>query len=445
MVPSTGLADRAVRRVARRLVPFLLLMYVLAFLDRVNIGFAKEAFQADTGLSDAAYAFGAGVFFIGYALVEVPSNLALHRFGARRWLARIMITWGLISAAMAFAHTETVFYLLRFLLGVAEAGFFPGVILYLTYWVPERHRARVNGLFYFGAPLAFIFGGPVSGALLELDGVAGIIGWQWMFLVEGLAASVVGVWALRYLDDRPRDARWLPADQRDALETELAAEERGSRAHGPSGVLATLRSPRVLYLALIYLLIQMSVYGVSFYLPTQVAELLGTEVGVAVGVVTAIPWLCAIAASFGIGRLSDRTGDRRRIAAVTLAVAGLGIAGSVVAGTPALAMVGLCFAAAGFIAVQPVFWTLPAGILVGTAAATGIGMVNALGSLGGFIAPNIKQAADTGFGSGQAGLYVLAVTTLVGAVLIWTTKWLRPATPAPAAGTPVARTNKENA
>lgn len=418
-MPAAGGPDlpAVVRKVVARLIPFLLLMYVLSFLDRANIGFAQESFQADTGLSNAAYALGAGIFFIGYALFEVPSNLVMHRVGARLWMCRIMVTWGLISAAMMFAHSETVFYALRFALGVAEAGFFPGVILYLTYWVPSEYRGRVVGLFYFGAPLAFIFGGPLSGLLLNLDGV-GLLGWQWMFLVEGLLATCVGIWAYWYLEDRPSSTRRLSENERAVLTSALAAEEENRRAHGPSSVLRALGNGRVLYLALIYFTIQMSVYGVSFYLPSQVAALVGREVGLVVGLVTAIPWICAIVASITVGRLSDRTGSRRVVAAVTLAVAGIGIAASAAVQQPVLALLALCFAASGFIAVQPVFWTLPTGYLVGSAAAGGIALVNSIGALGGFVAPNVKNWADVTFGSSSAGLYVLAVTTLVGAALL---------------------------
>ena len=210
----------------RRLLPFLLLMYVLAFLDRANVGFAKKAFQLDTGISDAAFAFGASIFFLGYALLEIPSNLIMHRVGARVWMCRIMVTWGLISAAMVFAHDETTFYVLRVLLGAAEAGFFPGVILYLTYWYPSHARARATGLFYFGAPLAFIFGSPLSGLLLDLHGTSGLQGWQWLFLVEGLLASLVGIWAYWYLDNRPGDAKWLSKAEKRELNDALAAEEQ---------------------------------------------------------------------------------------------------------------------------------------------------------------------------------------------------------------------------
>jgi sugar phosphate permease len=316
-------------KVMRRLLPFLLLMYLLAFLDRANIGFAQKALQHDTGLSNAAFAFGAGVFFIGYALFEVPSNLLLHRVGARVWMCRIMVTWGLVSASMCFAHTPTAFYTLRFLLGVAEAGFFPGVIYYLTHWFPQSARARAVGVFYFGAPLAFIFGSPLSGLLLELHGAAGLAGWQWLFLIEGGMATAVGVWAFWYLDNRPEDARWLDSAQRVALRGALDEDALNASAHGPRNLFAALLDRRVLALSAIYLLIQMSVYGVIFYLPQQVAALLGTTVGLRVGLVAALPWLCALGVTWLVPRRADRTGGHRRWAVALLVLAGLGIGASV--------------------------------------------------------------------------------------------------------------------
>ena len=427
---SIAALDHAFTLTRRRLVPFLLLMYVLSFLDRANIGFAKQAFQVSTGVSDAAYAFGAGLFFLAYAALEVPSNLIMHRVGARLWMARIMVTWGLISAAMMFASGESSFYALRVLLGAAEAGFFPGVILYVTYWFPRRSRGQVLGLFYFGAPLAFIFGGPLSGLLLEFDGVGGLLGWQWMFVVEGLLATLVGIWALFYLDDKPADAKWLPETEKSALVAAIAQEDELKLAQRPGAPWAILTDARVILFIAIYFLIQMSVYGVVFYLPSQVAALLGKKIGFEVGLVTAIPWLCAVAAAFVLPRLADRRGNHAALAAATLAVSGIGIAVSAGA-SPALALLALCFAAAGFIAVQPLFWTLPTSYLGGVAAAGGIALINALGALGGFVAPNIKAWADVHFGSSQAGLYVLACTTLVGAALILQLARRRPSATVP--------------
>jgi predicted MFS family arabinose efflux permease len=393
-------------KVMRRLLPFLLLMYVLAFLDRANIGFAQKALQHDTGLSNAAFAFGAGVFFVGYALFEVPSNLLLHRVGARAWMCRIMVTWGLVSAAMCLAHTPAAFYSLRFLLGVAEAGFFPGVIYYLTHWFPQAARARAVGVFYFGAPLAFIFGSPLSGSLLEMHGMLGLAGWQWLFLIEGALASMVGVWAFWYLDNRPEDAGWL--DAQDAALLRAALDD------------AALVDRRVLLLSAIYLLIQMSVYGVIFYLPQQVAALLGTTVGLRVGLVAALPWLCALAVTWYVPRRADRTGGHRRWAVALLVLAGLGIGASGLAHSPSIGLIALCFAASGFIAAQPLFWTFPTRYLTGAAAAGGIALINSLGGLGGFIAPSLRTAAERTFSSTSAGLIVLGVSSLLAALMIGT-------------------------
>lgn len=411
------LPARLLATISWRLLPFLLLMYIMAFLDRANVGFAKTAFQADTGIGNTAFAFGAGIFFVGYALLEVPSNLVMHRVGARAWMCRIMVTWGIVSAAMMFAHDETTFYVLRFLLGVAEAGFFPGVILYLTYWFPAAHRGQAMGFFYFGAPLAFIFGSPLSGLLLEMNGVGGLHGWQWMFAVEGLLAVAVGIWAYFYLDNRPADATWLDSEDCRLLQGMLDREEHGKGGHDHS-LITAMCQPAVLYLAVIYLLIQMSVYGVVFSLPSQVADLLGSEVGLRVGVVAAIPWLCALLAAWLIPGLADRTQRYRLVASCMLVMAALGMAASVSFESPLVGIVALCFAAAGFISVQPVFWTFPANRLSGSAAAGGIALINSLGAVGGFVAPNVKNWAETTFQFPAAGLYLLAATTLLAAALV---------------------------
>jgi MFS family permease len=404
-------------RTRRRLVPFLLLMYVVSFLDRANIGFAKQSFQASTGISESAFATGAGLFFLSYALFEVPSNLIMHRIGARIWMSRIMVIWGIISIAAMFVRGPISFYILRLALGFAEAGFFPGVILYLTYWFPNQARSEILGQFYFGAPLAFIFGGPLSGYLLALHGEAGMLGWQWMFLIEGLVAVVVGVWAFWYLSDGPSDAFWLTNAERAAMQLAFADEDFRRRAHGPSKFLRALADPRLLHFATIYFLIQMSVYGVVVYLPTEVAAILGKLIGPEVGVVSAVPWICALAATFWVPRLADRWKCHRMIAAAVLAASGLASAEFLVPNRT-IALGAMCVAASGFIAVQPIFWTFPTDYLSGRAAAGGIAVINAIGALGGFVAPNIKVWSDRHFDRPDAGLFVLAGFTLLAAGLV---------------------------
>jgi MFS family permease len=411
-------SKQTINRITRRLLPFLLLMYILAFLDRANLGFAKNAFQADTNLSDSVFAFGAGIFFIGYSIFEIPSNLILHRVGAKRWMCRIMVSWGIVSALMMFAHNAATFYLFRFLLGVMEAGFFPGVIYYLTYWYPSEMRARSIGLFYFGIPLALIFGGPLSGWLLELDGNAGLKGWQWMFMVEGILAIIVGIWAYWYLDDKPASARWLSNEQKQSLRQILDKEESIKHDHGPSSFLKALTDPRVLYLCTLYFLIQLSFYGVVYYLPSQVSAIAKQKVGLLVGLLTTIPWICALAAAYFVSRYSDKTGERRKMASAALVFAFIGICGFALSDTAVVAMAGLCFAAAGIISVQPVFWTLPTSYLSGTAAAGGIAFINSLGTLGGFVAPNIKTWVEIKLDSTTAGMFVLAASALAGALLV---------------------------
>jgi len=397
----------------RHLMPTLLMMYVLAFLDRANVGFARAGLAADAGVGDAAFAFGASIFFIGYAVLEVPSNLILHKVGARRWMARIMITWGLVSAANAFVQTPAQFHIVRFLLGVAEAGFFPGVIYYLTYWYPTTSRARSVGLFYYGAPLALTFGGPLSGFLVAHDAF-GLHGWQAMFLVEGLAASLGGIAVLFLLKDRPEDVTWLSGEEKAVLRTALAGDDQ-AREH-PS-VLHALRDPRVLLLALIYFLLQMGFYGLTFYLPSQIGRLLGSSMGLEVGLVSAIPWACALLGVSVIPPWCDRRGNARGVGAVILGLSGCSLALSAVAGSPLLALAALSAAACGLIVSPALFWTLPTGLLAGAAAAGGIGLINAIGNLGGFVAPNLRAWLDVVFGFTGAGLIGLGVVNLIGACL----------------------------
>jgi sugar phosphate permease len=413
-----ALAERACDKALARLLPWLLLMYVLAYMDRTNLGFAKNAFQASTGISEAAYAFGVGIFSVAYASIEIPSNMLLHRFGARRWLSRIMVSWGLVSAAMAFVTTATGFYVVRVLLGIAEAGFFPGAVYFLSRWFPDRRRAGVMGVFYFGAPLSFVFGGPLSGLLLDTDGMGGLHGWQWMFLIEGLLASLVGVLVYFRLADSPATAQWLEPDERAALTDAIAIEDREKGAHGVTSVLRGLLNWRVVYLGAIYFLIQACVYGVVYYLPSQVGRLLGRNVGLVVGLVTAVPWCFALLASYYVPRFAERIGRRRLVASLTMLACAAGVSLSTfLAPLPLAALAALCVAVAGFIAVQPLFWTLPTAYLRGAAAAPGLALVNVLGALAGSVAPGYRLWADTHFGAG-AGLYALGLSTLLGAAMV---------------------------
>ena len=394
-----------------RLMPVLLMMYVMAFLDRANVGFAKQGLEANAGIDNAAFAFGASIFFIGYAVLEVPSNLILHRVGARVWMSRIMVTWGLISAATAFVTTPHTYYVARFLLGMAEAGFFPGVIYYLTYWYPSSARARSVGMFFYGAPLALTFGGPLSGQLVAHDAF-GLHGWQVMFIVEGLVASLGGIAVLFLLKDGPQKATWLTDDEKQVLQAELQ-KDNATREH--SSVMRTLRNPRVLFLALVYLLIQAGFYGLTFFLPTQIASLLGTNVGLKVGLVSAIPWAAALVAVTIIPRWCDARGNARGVGALALGISGCALAASALTSSPWLAMIALTVAASGLIVAPALFWTLPTGILGGAAAAGGIGLINALGNLGGFAAPNLRAWLDALFANHIAGLLGLCAVCLIGA------------------------------
>jgi MFS family permease len=393
-----------------------MMMYVVSFLDRANIGFAKQALQTYEGINERVYALAAGLFFLSYSLCGFPSNLILHRIGAKVWMTFLMVTWGLLSMATMFVTGGTSFYVLRLLLGVMEAGFFPGVILYLTYWFPNRVRGQMMGLFYLGVPLALIVGGPLSGLLLEMPAWGGLQGWQWMFLVEGFMAVALGSVAYWFLDNKPATASWLPAEEREALADALAQEELDRRSIGPAKLLPMLRDLRVLRFLLIYTLIQMSTYGAIFYLPAEISALLHKPAGLEVGLVSAIPWICTLVAVYFLPKLADQRGNHRQIAAFILLVAGCASFVFPTAG-PKLGLVALSIAVSGFISVQPLFWTFPTAYLADVAAAGGIALIG-MGNLGGFLAPNVKVWADEYFRSPRAGLYILAGLTVVNAALI---------------------------
>lgn len=400
----------------RRLIPFLFLLYVVAYLDRVNIGFAALQMNADLGLSAAAFGLGAGIFFVGYTLFEIPSNLLLERFGARRWLARIMISWGVISVAMLFARGPASFYLLRFLLGVGEAGFFPGVILYLTYWFPAAERARAVAWFMTATALAGVVGGPLSGFLLSMHGLLGLAGWQWLFLVEGLPAVALGLVVLRVLPDGPAQAAWLSAPERDALVTRLERDHSSRIGHPHRRLADALRSGRVWIVCAIYGCTVIGLYGVSFWLP-QILRGQASWSDARIAALTALPYALAAVTMVAVAAHSDRTGERRWHVAMPLWVAGAGFALASQVRTPALSLVALTVAAMGIWASLGPFWTLPTALLEGTAAAGGIALVNSVGNIGGFIGPFAVGAARDATGTFGAALAGLACLLVLGGTL----------------------------
>jgi MFS family permease len=410
---------RAVRKAHLRIGPFLALMFAVSILDRSNVGFGKEALSIDAHIGDSAYALGAGIFFIGYAVFEVPSNFILQRVGARKWLSCIMIAWGIASALMMFVHDDASFYLLRFIVGVTEAGFSPGVVLYSTYWFPSRERGKALGIYYMGLPASLMLGSVLSGWLMEtMNGYLGLRNWQWMFLIEGVAASVVGIIAFFFLDSRPCEARWLTIRERAALEFALSCEEEQKRSHSPKDSLAALVDSQVLRFIAIYFAIQVGVYGTIFYLPSRIALLSGTAINSRIGLLVAVPWLCALVSLPFITGLADRWGKHRSFAALLLLLATLGTAASIESAYLSLTLLAFCIASIGFVVVQPLFWTLPTAYLRGSAAGTGIAVIGSFGNLGGFVAPTLKTITEKLLHSRNAGTLALAWITLAGVVLL---------------------------
>jgi ACS family tartrate transporter-like MFS transporter len=410
--------QRVIGRVTRRLIPFAFICYVVAYIDRVNIGFAARELQRDLGLSATEFGIGAGLFFLGYCVFEVPSNLILERVGARLWIARIMIVWGLVCMATMFIVGEWSFYAARVILGLAEAGFFPGMVLYLTYWVPAAERAKTNALFMTAAPVSVIVGAPLSEALLGLDGWLGLRGWQWLFVLEGLPAVVLGVLALRVLTDRPEGASWLPAADREWLSKTMRDERELRAAAGHVSVWKSLASGRVWLLCAIYLMNTSVTYGIFLWLPRMLQDVAGSS-GFAVSGLTAIPFAAALVTMVLVGRHSDRTGERKlHVAACALtAAAGLLLA---VLFRDNLAMLVLSFTICqmGQRSVMSVFWAIPPMFLGGTAAAAGIGLINALGNLGGFFGPTMMGWLRDVTGGYSGGLLVLAAALLIEAALV---------------------------
>ncbi len=412
-----AIETRTMAKVTRRLVPFLMLCYFIAYLDRVNVGFAGATMRADLGLSSAAFGGAAGIFFIAYFFFEVPSNLALDRFGARTWIARIMLSWGLISGAQAVVTGEVSFTLVRLLLGVAEAGFFPGIIFYLTLWFPAAYRARIVALFMFAIPISTVIGAPISGLVLNLEGVAGLHGWQWMFLLEALPALLMAFAVWFYMTDRPADAAWLGGDERRWLQGRLDAERRNREAIVHLSWLQSLRDPRIIAFGFVYMAVNIPQYGLSFFLP-QIVTAFGGLSNFAAGVVTALPYLVGAVGMILWGRHSDRTGERKFHVVIPLCVIVIGLGLAAVTAGPALKMVFLCLAGFGFFAVLPTFWTLPTALLSGTAAAAGIAAVNSIGNLGGYFGPQIFGLLRDWSGADRVGLIFLAGCAVVGIVIV---------------------------
>ncbi|MFZ0746256.1 MAG: MFS transporter [Terracidiphilus sp.] len=411
------LEKHAIRKITWRLIPFLMLLYFVAFLDRINVGFAALTMNSDVGLSSKMFGLGSGIFFLGYFAFEVPSTIILHKVGARFWIGRVMITWGLVSIAMAFTRGPISFYVLRFLLGLAEAGFFPGIILYLGYWFPQSHRSAVTAMFMAAAPAAGLIGSPVSGALMQLNGLLNLRGWQWLFLAEGLPAMVLGMITLRFLCDRPADAAWLTVDERAWLSQRILKEQAGIEDPRSHSLWRSLADWKVLALSLAYFGTSAGLYTMGFWAPLIVRNL-GFSV-FKVGLLVAIPNLIAVVGMVLWSHHSDRLGERYWHAAVACLIGAIGLAVVAQAGSSAiLAIAGLSLTAFGVSAAKPPLWSLPTTFFAGTAAAASIGLINSLGTLGGFAGPYIIGSTDETSGHFTRGLYLVGGTLIVSAVTI---------------------------
>jgi D-galactonate transporter len=417
---ESALEKQAYGKVFWRLVPFLMLCYVVAYLDRVNVGFAKLQMGQDLGFSETVFGLGAGIFFLGYFLFEVPSNLLLHRVGARMWIARIMITWGILSGCFMFVETPTSFYILRFLLGVAEAGFYPGVILYLTYWYPAHRRARIIAVFMSAIPVAGIFGNPLSGWIMDaFHGTHGLSGWQWMFLIEAIPAVLVGIMVLLYLDNGIQQARWLTAEEKALLQREVEADNAQGGAQGPHSVAGVFRDMRVWWMALIYFAFVMGQYALTFWMPTLV-KATGVQGNFQIGLLRARPDLRAIVVNNRLGRSAPARRQRRWHLSVPALMGAVGftVAASYTQNT-VVARTFLSLAAAGVLTCAPLFWSLPTAFLSGTAAAAGIAAINSVGNLAGFASPYLIGYLKDLTGSTQIGMYVLSAVLVLGAIGVW--------------------------
>lgn len=416
MISDKMLERKVLNKVTWHLIPLLFALYIIAYLDRVNVGFAALQMNPDLSFSPTIYGIGSGIFFLGYFLFEIPSNLILERIGARVWIARIVITWGIIAAAMMFVKTPLSFYLLRFCLGIAEAGFFPGIILYLTYWFPTVHRAKTVALFMTATAIAGVVGSPVSGLLLTLHGIMGLAGWQWLFLLEGLPAIFLGFVALRYLCDRPEQAEWLEPEELLWLQERLQSEYEHKTRRKSYTLPQALVNPKVWLLSLIYFTLVIGVYGISFWLPQIVKGFSGLS-NLWVGFISGIPYLVGASGMIFIGSHSDKTGERYAHVAIPAFIGAFGLVLSAYFHDSITALVTLSVAALGIWGALGPFWALPTAFLTGTAAAGSYALINSVGNLGGFVGPYVIGTLKDATHSFTSGLLVLAAALLVGGIL----------------------------
>ena len=412
---------RAVSKVKGHVLPLFVIMFILNYIDRVNIGFVRTHMEHDLGIGAAAYGFGAGLFFIGYALFEVPSNMLLQKVGARIWLTRIMFTWGIVATLMAFIQNETHFYILRFLLGVAEAGFFPGVIYYFTRWLPAAERGKAIAIFLSGSAVASLISGPLSGALLQIEGF-GFHGWQWMFAIEGLASVALGFFVWFWLDSKPHDAKWMTREEQDALVNAIDREQREREALTTvkPTIGKLLKDRQILLFCALYFCIQLTIYAATFWLPSIIKKM-GDLSDVQVGFFNSIPWLISIIAMYAFASLSGKFKFQQAWVAAALLIAAAGMFMSTTGG-PVFAFVAICFAAIGFKSASSLFWPIPQGYLDVRIAAAVIALINSIGNLGGFVAPTTFGFLEQTTGSIQGGLYGLAGTSVLAAILVFFAK-----------------------
>ncbi|MEW1780674.1 MFS transporter [Arthrobacter sp. NPDC080086] len=415
--PPTQIDEaRIVSKIAWRIMPLIMVCYLFAFFDRINISFAKFSLQTDLGLSDTAYGLGAGLFVVGYVLFEVPSNLMLYKVGARRWIARIMVSWGIATALMAFVQTEWQFYGLRFLIGAMEAGFAPGVLYYLTIWFPAAYRGRMTSMLFLASAFAGLLGAPASGLVLShMDGVLAMRGWHWLFLVGGLPCVVLGYIVFKVLKDRIEDARWLAPEERALLSANIARQNREIAVHS---LIGALKTPGFLMLGLIYFLIQVSSYGLNFWAPHMIRTS-GITNSTTIGLLTAVPYLCGAITMVVVGRVSDRTGERRKFVIGLMLLASVGFfSAGIFDKQTAMLVLALAMMGAGVVAAIPAFWALPPKLVAGAGAAAGIALINTLGQLGGIVSPVVVGRIKDMAGSTTPALYLIGSFGLVCAAIL---------------------------